>query len=236
MNIDKLKITCCAVLLCISLGAGIGFAAGEIKKDNKPAEMFGDTVEYSMKTGIVKAKGHVVLKQDGAVMTGDEGEYNIKKDAGVLSGNVKADKEDLHMTCDMFTAEQQNHFIAIGNVHAVQKDKSFIGPKAEYFVDEDYVRMESGGTVKSADGTFTADYMEGWVNQEHFKGNGNAHVVSPPRDFEGGGDFAEYWGKESGKAVLTGNAWAIQENNTLKSNKITIFLADDKVNAQNAEE
>ena len=233
---NKFKVICCTALISTALGAGIVLAAGETEKENKPAEVFGDTVEYSMKTKIVKAKGHVALKQDGAVMTGDEAVYNTDTEIGTLSGNVKADKEDLHMTCDMFTAERQNHFIAVGNVHAVQKDKSFVGPKAEYFADQDYMLMENGGTATSADGSFTADYMEGWIGQEHFKGTGNVHIVSPPRQFEGGGDNAEYWGKESGKAVLTGNAWAIQENNTLKSNKITIFLVDDKVSTQNAEE
>lgn len=235
MNINKVKLTCCATIFCTAVGAGIGFAAGEVKKDSKPAEMFGDVVEYSMKTGIVKAKGHVTLKQDGAVMTGNEGEYNTKTESGVMSGNVKADKQDMHMTCDVFSVTKQNHYVATGNVHAVQKDKSFDGPQAEYFSDQDYVRMENGGIVASADGTFTADFMEGWVNQEHFKGIGNAHVVSPPRQFEGGGDTAEYWGKESGKAVFIGNAWAIQDNNTLKSNKITVFLADDKVKAKEEE-
>ena len=34
-------------------------------------------------------------------------------------------------------------------------------------------------------------------------------------------------GKEQGKAVITGNAWAVQENNTMRSNRMTIYLADD---------
>lgn len=232
---ERLKISGCAMFLCLALGTGMVFAAGETEKESKPAEVFGDTVEYSVKTGVAKAKGHVSLKQDGAVMTGEEAEYNTKTETGTISGNVKADKEELHMTCDSFTVVKQNHFLAAGNVHAVQKDKSFIGPKAEYFADQDYVLMEAGGTAASADGTFTADFMEGWIGEEHFKGIGNAHIISPPRDFEGGGDVAEYWGKESGKAVLTGNAWAVQENNTLKSKKITIFLADDKLQTKDEE-
>ena len=83
-----------------------------------------------------------------------------------------------------------------------------------------------GGALSSAEGTFTADYMEGWTKTEHAKGVGNAHIISPPRDFEGGGDEAEYFGKETGKLVLTGHAWAVQENNTLKSGRLTVFLKD----------
>ena len=43
---------------------------------------------------------------------------------------------------------------------------------------------------------------------------------------EGGGDEAEYFGKDSGKLVLTGNAWAVQDNNTLKSGRLTVFLQE----------
>ena len=233
---DKLKVTICAALLGTALGAGLVYAAGEKKNEETPAEVFGDTVEYSMKTGVVKAKGHVVMKKDGATMTGNEATYNTKSQAGQVTGNVVADKEDLHMTSDVFIAEQQNHFVAVGNVHARQKDKAYDGPKAEYFVDKDYVLMDQGGIVTSADGTFQADYMEGWIKEEHYKGIGNAHVVSPPKKFEGGGDEAEYFGKQNGKAILTGNAWAIQEGNTLKSQKITIFLDEqEKVQTDTAD-
>ena len=41
---------------------------------------------------------------------------------------------------------------------------------------------------------------------------------------EGGGDEAEYFGQESGKVILTGNAWAVQDNNTLKSQRLTVYL------------
>ena len=56
---------------------------------------------------------------------------------------------------------------------------------------------------------------------------GNVHVVSQPNDMEAGGDLLNYYGLEQGKAVLTGNAWAVQYNNTLKSNQLTILLAKD---------
>ena len=39
-----------------------------------------------------------------------------------------------------------------------------------------------------------------------------------------GGDHADYVGKEQGRVVLTGNAWAVKENNTMKSNKLTLYL------------
>lgn len=65
------------------------------------------------------------------------------------------------------------------------------------------------------------------LKDEHYIGEGNAHVVSPSRAMEAGGDQMDYYGKEQGKAVITGNAWAVQENNTMRSNRMTIYLADD---------
>lgn len=45
---------------------------------------------------------------------------------------------------------------------------------------------------------------------------------------EAGGDRMEYFGKDGGKAIITGNAWAVQENNTMRGNRLTVYLGDDK--------
>jgi lipopolysaccharide export system protein LptA len=66
--------------------------------------------------------------------------------------------------------------------------------------------------------------MEGWLDDEHYIGKGNVHVNSPSRKMEAGGDHADYVGKEQGRVIMTGNAWAIQENNTMKSNRLTLYL------------
>ena len=107
-------------------------------------------------------------------------------------------------------------------------NKTFDGDLVEYFPEQNqYVVIPGGGVVTSKDGTFTADHMEGWLGDEHYVGIGNAHLVSPPRDLEAWGDRVDYFGKEQGKAILTGHAWAIQENNTVRGNRLTIYLAKD---------
>ena len=65
------------------------------------------------------------------------------------------------------------------------------------------------------------------MTDDRLLGRGNVHMISPPNNMEAGGDQLEYFGTESGKAILTGNAWAVQDNNTLKSKKLTVFLAED---------
>jgi len=209
-----------AVFLAVCL---FGTAAAA-ETGNDAAELLADTVEYNAKTGEMTATGHVVMRQGGGVASAENATYNTKTKQGKMTGGVVADRDGTHLTCDVFHVLSDTQFLAEGNVHGTKEDKSFTGPQAEYFTDQEYVRMTAGGTITTQDGTFTADYMEGWMNDEHCKGVGSAHVVSPPRQFEGGGDEAEYFGKESGKLVLTGNAWAIQENNTLRSQRLTVYL------------
>ena len=52
-------------------------------------------------------------------------------------------------------------------------------------------------------------------------------MVSTARNMEAGGDNVDYDGKDAGKAVLSGNAWAYQNNNTIRGNRLTVYLADD---------
>ena len=193
-----------------------------------PSELNADKVEYNMKTGQMTAEGNVVIRYDGGVATGAFATYNTKTSTGKMTGGVVADKGDMHLDCDVVEILSQTKMVASGNVHGWKQDKRVDGPRVEYDNGEGYARLPEGGKLSSKDGTFTADYMEGWTKTEHAKGVGNAHVISPPKNFEGGGDEAEYFGKENGKLVLTGNAWAIQDNNTLKSGRLTVFLSQQE--------
>lgn len=213
------------------LASAVALAApeGETQKAESQkgiSELNADTVEYNVKTGQMKAEGNVVIHYDGGVVTGASATYNTKTSTGMMTGGVVADKEDMHLDCDRIELLSKTKMTAIGNVHGWQKDKRVAAPIVEYDNEEGYARLPEGGALFSAEGTFTADYMEGWTKTEHAKGVGNAHIISPPRDFEGGADEAEYFGKETGKLVLTGHAWAVQENNTLKSGRLTVFLKD----------
>ena len=115
-----------------------------------------------------------------------------------------------------------------GNVRGSRDDQTFSGEQVDYLPQQnDYIVIDRGGQLTSGDDTFTADRIYGWLKDEHYIGEGNAHVVSPSRAMEAGGDQMDYYGKEQGKAVITGNAWAVQENNTMRSNRMTIYLADD---------
>ncbi len=109
---------------------------------------------------------------------------------------------------------------------ATKADKTLSGPVIEYFADRQYMLVPSAAKVVMKDGVFTSDKMEAYLNEDHLIGTGNVHIVSAPRNLEAFGDQADYYGKEDGKVILTGNAVATQDNNTLKSNRLTLYLAD----------
>ena len=217
----KLKVSLAAALLGAALTAGTIYAADE------PAELNADSVEYSMKTGVITATGNVVMKRGTATVTGAKATYNTKTKEGMVSGGVTAVKDDMRMTSALVKSDGENHMYASGSVHAVKGDKTFDGERVDYYPDKEYILIENGGRVTSPEGVFTANHMEGWLKEDHIRGTGDAHIISPPKNLEAGGYQADYYGKEKGKAVLTGHAWAIQNNNLMKSEKLTIYLADD---------
>ncbi len=210
----------------IALSIATVAAAAPQGGSGEASEMKADTVEYDMKTGEMKATGNVVMKHGGTVAYCSTAIYNTNTQQGRMEGGVSADREDMHMVCDVFYIDSSTAFRAEGNVHGTKADRSFRGPRAEYFTDQDYLRMSDGGTISTADGVFSADFMEGWLKDNHCKGVGNAHIVSPAKNFEGGGDEAEYFGDDSGRVVLTGNAWGVQDNNTLRSERLTVYLSE----------
>ena len=227
-----------------SMETGVAKAKGNVsattEKNKIPSSLNADEVEYDMNSGVITATGNVLLKHGTGKATGAKAMYNINTMEAYLIENVIVIRDDLKITCDSLRSNGQGHMQADGNVIGTQTvaanekypngdTRTFQGEHVDYYPDDNkHVVIPTGGLVTSSDGTFTADSMEGWLDDEHYIGIGNAHAVSPPRKMEAGGDRVDYFGKEQGKAILTGNAWAIQENNTIRGNRLTVYLADDK--------
>lgn len=232
----ELKKICAACVTAMLVSS----AALAAEKDNLPSEVNADAIEYDMNTGVVAAEGNVLLKHGLTKATGLHALFNVNTKEAHLIGNVIVVNEDMRITCDALKSNGQGHMMADGNVVAVQTvapnekypvgdRRTFTGEHIDYFPDDrKHVVIPTGGLAKSdVEGTFTADQMEGWIDEEHYIGNGNAHLVSQTRNLEAGGDQVDYDGKQEGKAVLSGNAWAIQDNNTIRGNRLTVYLADD---------
>ena len=236
MKKSKLITTVMALLVSSTV---LVYAAPELKSNNEKSELNADEVEYNMDTGVVTATGNVVLKHGIGIATGAKAMYNTNTEAAYLTGNVIVVRDNMRLTCDSLNSDGYGHMQADGNVHAEQKIaptaempkgdlRTFTGEHVDYYPDDrQHVVIPTGGVLSSTqEGTFTADHMEGWLDDQYYIGTGNAHIVSKTRNMEAGGDRIDYYAKENGKAVLSGNAWAFQDNNTLKGNRLTVYLAD----------
>ncbi len=215
--------------------------AGAPASQNKiPSEVNADNVSYDMNTGVINASGNVLLKYGSDRATGERASYNTNTQEAYLSGGVIVTREDLKITCENLYNDAYGHMQATGNVHGVQKiapsaqypngdTRTFTGEHVDYYPnDKKHIFIPTGGLITGNDGNFSADQMEAWLDDEYYTGTGNVHIVNPPRELEAGGDRVDYYAKNNGRAVLTGNAWAIQKNNTLRGNSLTVYLADER--------
>ena len=223
---------------------------GTLQAADEPSSLEGASVSYDMATGEITAEGGITLKRGTATITGARASYNTKTQQGEITGGVIAVRDAMRLTAQTVTLESadaihatggaeitkddlcltaaslsvfdKDRYVAEGDVRAVKADKTFTGARAEFTQSANYMLVPAGGTMTTADGTFTADRMEGWLTEEHYRGTGNVHV-------EGGGDTVDYFAKAEdgkGKCVLDGNAWAYQGNNMLKSKHLTVYLAN----------
>ena len=216
------------VLTLLAAGA-VCTAAAAPQQGNEPTNLTADNLTYDTRTGLITAETNVRMEQGTGYVEGARATYNTKTEEGTIEGGVRAMRDDMQLSCDRLSGVGQDHWQATGSVHMVKAGRTFTGPVVDYYPSQnEYVLAASGGTMTSADGTFSADHLEGWLKENRFIGTGNAHLVSPPRDLEGGGDRVEYFGMaERPYAVLDGNAWVYQGNNMARSNHMTVYLADD---------
>lgn len=209
-------------------------------KENVPSEVNADTVDYDMNTGVVTANGNVHLKYGNGTATGGRAMYNTNTQEAYLLDNVVVIRDDMKLTCQSLTNDGYGHMQATGNVDFIQRiapneeypngdTRTFKGEHVDYYPDDrKHVIIPTGGIITNNDGNFTANYMEGWLDEEYFIGTGDVHIVSPPREMEAGGDRIDYFAQQNGKAILTGNAWVVQKNNTMRGNKLTVYLAENQ--------
>ena len=216
------------ILTLFAVGA-VCTAAAAPQQGNEPTNLTADSLTYDTTTGLITAETNVRMEQGTSRIEGARATYNTRTEEGTVEGGVRAVRDDMNLSCDRLFGIGQEHWQATGSVHMVKAGRTFTGAQVDYYPSQnDYILADSGGTITSADGTLSADRIEGWMKESHFIGTGNAHIVSPPRDLEGGGDRMEYFGSEERPyVVLDGSAWVFQGNNMARSNHMTVYLADD---------
>ena len=217
-----------SILVLLTAGA-VCTAAAAAEQGGEPTSLTADSLTYDTRTGLITAETNVRMEQGAGYVEGARATYNTKTEEGTVEGGVRAVRDDMDLSCERLSGVGQDHWQASGSVHMTKAGRTFTGAEVDYYPSQnDYVLASSGGTITSVDGTLTADRLEGWMKENHFIGTGSAHIVSPPRDLEGGGDRMEYFGSaDRPYVVLDGNAWVFQGNNMAHSNHMTVYLADD---------
>lgn len=221
-----------AVLLAGLLSFGI--AAQMQAAQNKPVELAAEVIEYNSATGVMIATGNVRMTQDNAVMTGLSAEYNTKTKEAYVTGGVKVIKDDAILTSAEVRSYENNHIIATGDAVLVKGESRLTGPKIDYYSDKQYALVPEAAHMTMPDGVMTANQIEAYIDENKAIGTGNVHIVSEVRQMDATADKAVYYGAKDaqGKAVLTGNARAVQEGNTLTGETLTIYMDDKAMDAQ----
>ncbi len=221
------KVFClvCGMLFCLAGGIE---AAG-----NQQIEMSADTIEYDAVRGVMVASGNVKIIRENASLTGAQAEYNAKTRETYIHGGVKIVKEDATLTAAEVRAYENNHLIASGQPVLTKGENRLSGPRIDYYADNGYALVEGWARMEMADGIITGNRLEAFTVDERVVIDGNVHIVSGTRKLDAVSDHAVYYGKKGeGRAVLTGNARAVQDGNTLTGNTLTIYLDDKAMDAQ----
>lgn len=221
-------------LLLTAFSLACGFQASVLAA-GQPIEVEADSIDYNAKSGVVKAQGNVIFVQGGATLTGSEVTYNSQTKNGLVTGGVKAIKEDMTLTAAQVQLQNNTHFVATGSAVLTKGDNRLTGPTVEYDSSQDYALVPQDAVLTGPDGTMTANRIEAFLKEDRAQGLGNVHVVSETRKLDARADKADYYGIKTagqGKLILTGNARAIQDGNTLTGETLTLYLDNKTVDAQ----
>ncbi|MPL68919.1 LPS-assembly protein LptD [bioreactor metagenome] len=226
----KKQISAALIAVFITFGAAASLQA----EQNKPVELAAQTIEYNSATGLMTAQGGVRMIQDDAVLTGTSAEYNTKTREAYVAGGVKVVKGDATLTSAEVRSYDNNHLIATGGAVLVKGDNTLTGPKIDYYSDRQYAVVPGGARLTMPDGFMTANQIEAFIDQDKAVGTGNVHIVSDVRKLDAVADNATYYGTKEGgqgKAILTGNARAVQDGNILTGETLTIRMDDKAMDA-----
>lgn len=225
----KLLAMVVAILLLIPATAGL-------QPKSEPFQIQADTIEYNAKTGQMLASGPsgVKLIQGTLTMTGQAADYNVKSQAGVVTGGVKAIQDAMTLTAEQIQAKAGGQLTATGQVLLARGSDRLYAPKVDYFSDRQVAIVEKDAKLITADGVITADSLETFFREKRSVAKGNVLIISEQRNLQARADHAIYYEAQpgqQGKIVLTGNARAVQEGNTVVGQTLTLYMDDKAVDA-----
>lgn len=226
---SKLLAAVVAILLLVPATAGL-------QPKSEPFQIQADTIDYNAETGklLASGAGGVKLTQGTLTMTGETADYNVKTRAGVMTGKVKAIQDSMTLTAEQVQARENGQMTATGNVLLARGSDRLYAPLVDYFSDRQVAVVEKDAKLITADGVITSDRLETFFNEKRSVAQGNVMIVSEQRNLQARADHATYYEAQpgqQGKIVLTGNARAVQDGNTVVGQTLTLYLDDKAVGA-----
>lgn len=226
---QKLCAMVVATLLLLPATAGL-------QSKSEPFQIQADTIEYNAKTGkmLASGAGGVTLTQGSLTMTGAAADYNLNSQAGIITGNVKAIQDSMTLTAEQVQAREGGQLTATGNVLLSRGSDRLYAPKVDYYRDRQVAVVEKDAKLITADGVITSDSLETFFREKRSEAKGNVLIVSEQRKLQARADNATYYEAQSGqqgKIVLTGNARAVQDGNTVVGQTLTLYMDDKAVDA-----
>ncbi|MBP2646311.1 MAG: OstA family protein [Firmicutes bacterium] len=197
-------------------------------------DLVAETIEYDSTQGLITAQGSVKLTRDGAIVTGETATYNTKSKEAYITGNVKMVRQDTTLHAAEVRSYDNNYMVATGEARLVKGDNTAEGEKIEYWTDKAYSLITGQPKLTMPDGVMTAEKIEAYHNEDKAIGSGQVHIVSDTRKLDATADQAVYYGDKQGqgKVVLTGDARAVQEGNTLTGNTLTLQFDNKTIGAE----
>ncbi|MFA6074659.1 MAG: LptA/OstA family protein [Negativicutes bacterium] len=216
------------VALTVVMAVGsICFAAAEQPANKEPVEITADTMTYNTKTNIATADGNVVMTQGTAEITGKHVEYNSQTKDGLVTGGVIAKKDDATLTCSQVQIVKQEQVIATGNVVAIRQGYQFNSERLEFFVKEERIFAPVASVITTKDGTLHSGQLEYFLKTKLGKAYKGVKIFSPARQITATSETATYQGGENATVLLSGNAHAVQNGNTLDGDELRYYMAEN---------
>lgn len=218
-------------VLAVSVLIGITASAAP----SSPLTISADQLSYDGKTKVATAEGNVVIEDADKTMLGSSGWYNTETRDAFLTGGITVAGPDIAARAAEINTYNDDRMVARGSVFLKKADREIYGDTVDYTQSTGYGTVTGNAKLVVAEAIMTADYIESWLNEIRAIGTGNVKLHSEQRNLDASGDRIDYHqtpGKEDGVAYLSGNAYAVQNGNTLKGDAFTITMSDNAIQTE----
>ncbi len=192
-----------------------------------------DHMDYNGATKIATAKGNVVIVNGENTIKGEEGVYDMNSQTAQVTGNVVLSGPSLSGHAYSITATQDGIYTGSGNAYFQKEGDSISGNVVVYNSKTGYGEAENG-TVVSDGMSVSANKITAWMKKIEIIGDGNVRMNSDKDNFHATSNHVKYTQtpeKKDGIAVLTGNVFAKQNDNTLRGPSVIVNMEKETVEA-----